>query len=308
MSGETGYPRGPEIERVPVVSLRRYGKRLAVVLDRSKNKRCDFLFLKKRYKTKDGEYEHIFWRTQQALRERRPRVKLTLQGSSALHVLADTGERYPWRFSNAEIERIALPVGDYALAGADGLLTVVERKTFDNLLAEFGRMSVFHQALGELEAYSCSALVIEAAYADFLKADKLKYYSPSFAAKVIGEIHAMHPGLTVVFAGNRKLANEWTLRFFAAVQSHEEDIAQPKVAEAVAEYGRKQKRDTWQGGTYFEARKAIGEMPQQFTFAELRKACAGISDVTLRRALHDLRKEDKISCRGEGRTSFWEKL
>ncbi|MGC8900817.1 MAG: hypothetical protein ACP5OF_05100 [bacterium] len=45
-----------EVERVPVVSLNRYGKRLAVVLDRAINKRCDFLFLTKRYKTQEGEY------------------------------------------------------------------------------------------------------------------------------------------------------------------------------------------------------------------------------------------------------------
>lgn len=33
----------------------------------------------------------------------------------------------------------------------------------------------------------------------------------------------MHPELTVVFAGNRKLANEWTIRFFEAVEAHEKD-------------------------------------------------------------------------------------
>ena len=60
---DSGQGRGgEEFERVPVVSLRRYGKRLAVVLDRRVNKRCDFLFLKKPYKTKEGEYEQIFWR------------------------------------------------------------------------------------------------------------------------------------------------------------------------------------------------------------------------------------------------------
>ncbi len=34
-----------EIERVPVLSIKRFGKRLAVSLDRTRNKRCDFLFL-----------------------------------------------------------------------------------------------------------------------------------------------------------------------------------------------------------------------------------------------------------------------
>lgn len=45
-----------EVERVPVKSIKRFGKRLSIVLDRAKNKRCDFLFLKKKYKKKEGEY------------------------------------------------------------------------------------------------------------------------------------------------------------------------------------------------------------------------------------------------------------
>jgi len=57
-NGEWDEPVG-EIEQVPVVSLRRYGKRLALVLDRPKNKRCDFLFLTRKYKNREGEYEQI---------------------------------------------------------------------------------------------------------------------------------------------------------------------------------------------------------------------------------------------------------
>jgi len=41
--------------------MKRYGKRLAIVLDRAINKRCEFLFLKKKYKQKEGEYEQIEW-------------------------------------------------------------------------------------------------------------------------------------------------------------------------------------------------------------------------------------------------------
>mgnify|MGYP006961676862 FL=1 len=54
------YP-AEEIEKVPVISMKRYGKRLAIVLDRAINKRCEFLFLKKKYKQKEGEYEQIEW-------------------------------------------------------------------------------------------------------------------------------------------------------------------------------------------------------------------------------------------------------
>ena len=76
-----------EIERVPIISLKRYGKRLANVLDRPINKRCEFLFLTKKYKTKEGKYEQIFWRTQKALIERRPKVKLITYYKDRLNVI-----------------------------------------------------------------------------------------------------------------------------------------------------------------------------------------------------------------------------
>jgi len=298
---------GEEVERVPVVSLRRYGKRLAVVLDRSRNKRCDFLFLKKTYKTREGEYEQIFWRTQQALRERRPRVKLTLQGEESLQIIIDSGERYPWRFPGCNVETARLPVGDYALLENNDFLAIVERKTFDNMVAEFGRMSTFHQILGELEAYPHKALVIEAAYADFFKSGRLRYYSVAFAAKALGEIHAMHPELNIVFAGNRKLANEWTLKLFSAIKSHEEDTAPPIVAEAMSEYGGG-RSSSWKGGVYYQVRKVIEDIPKQFTISELREACSDVPDTTLRKALNDLKKEGKVKCEGRGRKSYWEKI
>ncbi|MEW6455478.1 MAG: ERCC4 domain-containing protein [Acidobacteriota bacterium] len=293
-----------EIERVPVLSLKRYGKRLAVILDRAKNKRCDFLFLKKKYKTKEGEYEQIFWRTQKALQERRPKVKLTAKGKDSLHVIIDKSERYPWRFHGCLIEKGQLPVGDYALKGDNSLLAIVERKTFENLTAYFGKLGAFHQILGELETYKHSALVIEASYSDFLNPKKMKFYSPTFAARAIAEIHAFHPKLNIVYTGNRKLANEWTLRFFSAIAFHSEDIPHAKVSEALTEYGVEPYST---GGSYYEVRKIIDEMPEKFTFRMLKDFCQNIPEFTIRKALSDLKKEGKISCENRGKKSYWKK-
>lgn len=280
-----------EIERVPVLSLSRYGRRLAVVLDRAKNKRCDFLFLEKKYKTRDGFYEQIFWRTQQALKERRPKVKLTTYGSPRFHILIDVNERYPFRFTSCVIERGKLPVGDYALKDEAGLLAIVERKTFENILSEFGRMSAFHQQLAELEAYRHNALIIEANYSDFLKPERLKFYSPAFSSKAIAEIFALHPKLNVVFAGNRKLAKEWVLRFFSAIKAHEEDSPPSCVAEAVKAYGTP---PSLKGGSYYEVRKQIESMLETFTISMLRKVCTNIPESTIKKALSDMKKEGKI--------------
>ena len=148
-------------------------------------------------------------------------------------------------------------------------MAVVERKTLDNLVAEFGRMSVFHQQLSELEAYRNSALVIEANYSDFLNPEKMKFYPPAFSAKAIAEIHTFHPSLPIVFAGNRKLGQEWTYQFFSAITAHEEDTPHHKVSEVVTGYGKTPEAT---GGSYYEIRESIeSEFPQEFTIAMMRE-------------------------------------
>ena len=72
-----------------------------------------------------------------------------------------SNEKYPWRFPGAVTGRGAISAGDYALMDEDKMLAVVERKTFDNLLADFGIMPVLHQRLAELAAQNNHALVIE---------------------------------------------------------------------------------------------------------------------------------------------------
>ena len=71
--------------------------------------------------------------------------------------------------------------------------------------------------LAYLAAQDNHALVIEASYADFLNPKKVHHYTPSFCAKAIAELYALHPTLRIVFCANRKLANEWTRHFFTAI-------------------------------------------------------------------------------------------
>lgn len=296
------YP-AEEIEKVPVISMKRYGKRLAIVLDRAINKRCEFLFLKKKYKQKEGEYEQIFWRTRTNLIQRKLKSKLTTRGTPELHVVIDKSERYPWSFRGCLIERKTLPAGDYALAGPEGLKAVVERKTFENLLAEFGRMPLLHQALGELELYRYSALVIEANYSDFLNPQKLRFYSPSFTAKALAELQALHPDLIIVFAGSRKLAQEWTLRFFSAILAHEADRLPAAVSEALDRY---ELPLDFKGGSYFEVReKILKELPEEFNRQDLARHFSESETKILQRVLADLQKEGKLETSGRGKTRRW---
>ncbi|NTU41843.1 MAG: hypothetical protein HGA78_02070 [Nitrospirales bacterium] len=292
-------------EQVPVTSLERFGKRISVVLDRARNKRCDFLFLTKQYKHREGEYEQIFWRTEKALKERRPRVKLSTYHSGELTIAIDKNERYAWSFSDCRIEKIRLPVGDYALRDEKGIAAVVERKTFDNMLSEFGRMPVFHQQLSELTTYRHSALVIEADYSDFFNPGRQQHYAPAFTSKAIAEIHAFHPGLTVVFAGNRKLAQEWTYRFFAAISSHDEDRPHQTISEAMEQYG--EPPETRGGGYYEVMEKVSRDLPEEFTTAMVKAMLPTIAEPVIKRALREMQKKGSIISHGSGKSRMWVK-
>jgi len=210
-----------EIERVPIAALERVGRKLTVVLDRPRLRRCDFLFLKRAYKnpTEDREsYEQIFWQTEQAVRARRPRVRLApVRSLSPLAIRIAHDERYPWTFPGANVERGRLPCGDYALMDGETPYAIVERKTLDNLLGDLGVMDALHQRLVELAAYEHHALVVEARYEDFLNPKKVHHWSTAFCARAIAELYARHPRLRVVFASNHKTANAWTRQFFEAV-------------------------------------------------------------------------------------------
>ncbi len=208
-----------EIERVPILAFHERGRRLSVVLDRKRYKRCDFLFLSKPYKQRPGEkYEQIFWLTQRSIEQHRPAAKLTrLPAADSMAIRIASDERYPWRFPGVQVERGPLPIGDYALMNGSDIVAVVERKTLDNLLADFGTMPVLHQRLAELTTYEHHALVVEALYADFLNPRKVHHYSPGFCARAIAELYALHPRLRMVFCANRKMAREWTRHYFSVV-------------------------------------------------------------------------------------------
>ena len=209
-----------EIERVPILALERTGLKLTVVLDRPRLRRCDFLFLKRAYKNPaEGResYEQIFWQTQRALHARRPRVRLAPAPAAAMAVRIAHQERYPWTFPGCQVERGGLPCGDYALMDGETVRAVVERKSFDNLLADFGTMQSLHQRLVDLASHEHHALVVEAPYEDFLNPKKVHHWSAAFCARAIAELYARHPHLRLVFVSNRKTGNEWARRFFEAV-------------------------------------------------------------------------------------------
>jgi hypothetical protein len=207
-----------EVERVPIVALRRNGVRLTVILGRARYKRCDFLFVSRAARAGGPAVEQIFWQTHGSMTQHRTRIASGVLAKKADYtVKIASDERYPWTFPGSNVVRGILPAGDYALLQDGEAAAVVERKTLDNMLGDFGIMPVLHQRLLELSSYEHNAFVIEAPYEDFLNPAKLHHYSPVYCAKVIASLYARHPRVRIVFCSNRKAANLWTRNYFAAV-------------------------------------------------------------------------------------------
>lgn len=292
-----------EEERVPVTALDRFGRRLALVLDRPVRKRCDFVFLTKRYRHKPGEYEQIFFRTQQGLKGHRARSRVNLFDTGGLTVLIDSAERYPWRFKDAETQRYRLPAGDYAVLHDERIAAVVERKTFDNLLTDIGQLQVLHQQLAELASWPHAALVVEARYSDFLDPKRLAGRWPAtHTARVLAELAVEHPTLPIVYAGERKLANEWAAGFFRAVAARLAEPAPQAVAEAAAGY-----RGGSEGIDVSVRRAILHELPAAFRIADLEARFSGVPRARLRRVLHGLREEGRLERVGNGPAARWQR-
>jgi hypothetical protein len=131
---EADWPDVAEIvEEARVSFIRRRGPVIDLVLDRPRLARSQFVFTETRGRPA------IFWQTQKAARAanpgaRIPRARAIPEGFT---ILIDSRERYPYRFTgrDVEIERVALPAGDYAVAHGEAMAAAVERKTFDNFTA-----------------------------------------------------------------------------------------------------------------------------------------------------------------------------
>lgn len=296
--GETLEP----VERVPVAHLARIGRKLSVTLDRPTRKRCEFLKIERVRSDGSGTYEQIFFRTEAAVRAHRTSPLVEVRPQTEIDVAIDERERYPWRFPGARATRRRLPVGDYALILEERIAAVVERKALANFLSDVHAIKALHQQLAELGSYPHAALVVEARYADLGDPKRIGRWPASHLLNVVGELAALHPKVPVVFAGNRKLANVWTQRFFAAVAGAVAAAIPDAAGEPLARYFG----DPADGGLDTRIRIAAGrDLPDGFSIDDLRAAFPGVADARLRQGLDRLRREGRIRCSGRGRGARW---
>ena len=208
---EGDWPTGPAIlEQTPIVSCRRRGAVVDLVLDRPRLSRSQFVFTEVRGRPA------IFWQTQKAARAanpgaRVPRAHAMVQGFS---IEIDTRERYPFRFAGRSVqtERIALPAGDYAVRSGGSLAAAVERKSLENFVSSLsdGTLAFQMQRLSELPL---AVVVVEGRYSALFK---LEHVPGAWIADTLARLQVRYPEIQVVFADSRRFAEEWTYRFLAA--------------------------------------------------------------------------------------------
>jgi hypothetical protein len=296
-------PRDPlePVERARVAHLGQVGRKLTVTLDRPSRKRCEFLTVVKPAPG-GGVREQTFFRTESGIRAHRSRARVELLPSGErLTIVIDQRERYPWRFPGATVRRRQLPAGDYALLDGERTVAIVERKTFDNLLGEVGAVQALHQHLNHLAAQPGAVVVIEAQYVDFLDQRRVADRWPvAHLARVLAELAALHPGLPIIFAGNRKLANVWCERYFAACNRRDASPQLDLVREALAAYTPSPGPDLDE-----QIRRAATGEQQSFATADLLARFPEVAPSRVRRVLQQLRREGTLTASGRGRGLRW---
>jgi hypothetical protein len=212
---EEDWPADAEIlDRADVVSCRRRGAAIDMVLDRPRLSRSQFVFTEVRGRPA------IFWQTQRTARSANPgaRVPRRRALTEGFRIWIDTRERYPYRFEGRDLrtERVALPAGDYAVrSGDDVILAAVERKSLENLAScpSDGTLAFQMQRLAELPF---AAVVVEGRYSGL---HKLEHVSGAWLVDVLTRLQVRYPEVQVVFADTRAFAEDWTCRFLAAATS-----------------------------------------------------------------------------------------
>lgn len=233
------WPEDAEIiQRVATRVCTRRGASIELVLDRTRESRSQFVL------THVKGREAIFWQSARTTKQARPNVRLPTArapgsgespaATGELTILVDTHERYAWRFSHQQVttRKATLAVGDYAVEVDGHVAAAVERKSLPDLVAALldGRL---RYALAELGGIPRAAVVVEDRYSQVFALTRAR---PAVVADAIAECHARHPGVPIIFAETRALAQEWAYRFLAAAR-HEvglEGAAEARLAGLVA--------------------------------------------------------------------------
>jgi ERCC4-type nuclease len=143
-------------------------------------------------------------------------------GDGDFVIVVDSQEtKYPYLFSGELLVRKPLLVdgirtGDYSIKGFERKITI-ERKTLTDLYSSLSTRRIkFMEEMERVQYFDCKVLLIESTYDQVINASRtsrVRKYSKLPRASVLGSLVKinMEFGITVIFAGNRKNGEEWTL-------------------------------------------------------------------------------------------------
>ena len=201
------------VERVGVRSCVRRGVAIDLILARGSNKRSQFVSTTVRGRPM------ILWQTPKVATTARPGLRIPFATASRIEsIYADTRERYGYTFRShgVRVERRTLPAGDYAVALRDSF-AIVERKTLDGFANSLTDATLSY-AMAELALFPAAAVVVEGTYSALLRKG---HAPPGYLADLAARLQVRYPNVPIVFAESRKLAEEWTFRFFKAASEHD---------------------------------------------------------------------------------------
>jgi hypothetical protein len=232
------WPDGPALDvvsRTPLLSCARHGAAINVVVDRRAERRSQIVYTRARGR------EMVFWQSPRTRKQARPGVRTpTARAAGAdgeLEIVVDSHERYPYRFAGQQVRTVtrALPVGDYGVVVGDRLVAAVERKSLSDLLGSLLDSTLRH-ATAELATLPRAAVVVEDRYSQVFAQERVR---PAKIADSLAELQVRHPGVPLVFAETRPLAEEWTYRFLAAASAwaRDETVMAERIPDAPSELG-----------------------------------------------------------------------
>jgi hypothetical protein len=200
------------VQEVEVKSCTRRGVAIDLVLARGKENRSQFIFTRLK-----GGREAIFWQTARTTQASQPAVRIPGRRASwlaDLQITVDTRERYPYRFSKqqTDINRAALPVGDFGVVHDGEVVALVERKSLQDLAKGLSDGGLAFQ-MADLATYPRAAVVVEDKYSSIFKH---KFVAGGTLADLLARVQVRYPSVPIVFCETRPLAEEWTFRFLGA--------------------------------------------------------------------------------------------
>lgn len=226
------WPQEPDVvESCRLRSCVRRGAAIDLVLDRARENRSQIVYTKARGR------DVVFWQSPRTRKQARPSVSTPsarAAGVADLEIVVDAHERYAYGFTGQQVttSKRALPCGDYAVLIDGGVVAAVERKSLPDLVSSLTG-GTLRFAMAELAALPRAAVVVEDRYSQVFA---LEFVRPALVADGLAELQVRYPNVPIVFAENRKLAEEWTYRFLAAARvcasSEEAAVARMVVAPA----------------------------------------------------------------------------